>query len=268
MMKLLITGARGFIGKNLCARLEHIRSGGEPAPAFGRDITVLTYDKGMDPALLDSYCAQADFVFHLAGVNCPDNPQEFMTGNRDFTAALLRLLRRHDSRAPILFSSSVQAALDNPYGQSKKAAEDLIFSHGEQTGARVLIYRFPNVFGRWSRPNYNSVVATFCYNISRDLPIRISDPNRWITLVYIDDLIDELLRAVSGEETRDDTFCRVPVSQPITLGALAELLYSFRRSTDSPIFQTPLEEKLYRTWLSYLPSDSSGGGQGKMPAGR
>lgn len=261
MKKLLVTGAGGFIGKNLCATLEAIGNGTAPDVGFGSDFTVFAVHQNTPPELLEEYCAQADFVFHLAGVNRPEDPSEFAAGNCGFTQTLLAALQRHGSHAPVLFASSTQAALDNPYGRSKRAAEELVLAYAERTGTRQLVYRFPNVFGKWCRPNYNSVVATFCHNIARDLEIRVNDPAHCLTLLYIDDLIDEVLRAVSGNETRSGGFCQAPVTHTITLGALASTIRSFRSDralANISAIEQPLTRKLYSTYLSYLPKDSFG----------
>lgn len=246
--KILVTGAAGFIGKNLVAQL---RGAGYTA--------VYTYDKTTDPALLDAYTADCTFVFHLAGVNRPEDPAEFTAGNCGFTAALLDSLRRNGNLAPVLFASSIQAERDNPYGNSKRAAEEMLAAYARETDAPVLIYRLPNVFGKWCRPQYNSVVATFCYNIARDLPIQIHDPAVELQLVYIDDVAAEFLRALEGEPTRDGAFCRVPVSHRATLGQIAALLRSFRASRvnrETPNVGDPLSKKLYSTYLSYLPEEA------------
>ncbi len=246
--KILVTGAAGFIGKNLVAQLR------------GASYTaVYTYDKTTDPALLDAYTADCTFVFHLAGVNRPEDPAEFTAGNCGFTAALLDSLRRNGNLAPVLFASSIQAERDNPYGNSKRAAEEMLAAYARETGAPVLIYRLPNVFGKWCRPQYNSVVATFCYNIARDLPIQIHDPAVELQLVYIDDVAAEFLRALEGEPTREGAFCRVPVSHRATLGQIAALLRSFRASRvnrETPDVGDPLSKKLYSTYLSYLPEEA------------
>lgn len=246
--KILVTGAAGFIGKNLVAQL---RGAGYTA--------VYTYDKTTDPALLDAYTADCTFVFHLAGVNRPEDPAEFTVGNCGFTAALLDSLRRNGNLAPVLFASSIQAERDNPYGNSKRAAEEMLAAYARETDAPVLIYRLPNVFGKWCRPQYNSVIATFCYNIARDLPIQIHDPAVELQLVYIDDVAAEFLRALEGKPTRDGAFCRVPVSHRATLGQIAALLRSFRASRvnrETPNVGDPLSKKLYSTYLSYLPEEA------------
>ena len=246
-MKILITGANGFVGRNLIATLQQMEG-----------FEILPYDIDTDPALLDEYTKACAFVFHLAGVNRPEKVEEFMEGNFGFTSLLLDSLKKSENTAPVLITSSIQAALDNPYGQSKKAGEDLMFSYGKETGAKVLVYRFPNVFGKWCRPNYNSAVATFCHNIARDLPIRINDSEVMMHLVYIDDVVEELVRALHGHETLKGNFCAVPVEHAIKLGEIAELLYSFKNSRKEltvPDFSDAFTRKLYAAYLSYLPED-------------
>lgn len=259
-MKILITGAKGFIGKNLTSALHNIRTGKDNSFGLSEDITLYEYDIDSSESLLDSYCADCDFVFHLAGVNRPKEEQEFMEGNFGFTSNLLDALKRHKNSCPIMLSSSIQAELDNPYGQSKRAGEELIASYGKEAGAKTYIYRFPNVFGKWCRPNYNSVVATFCYNIARGLPIQINDDLTLLQLVYIDDLVAELIGALQGKEHRDDKdYCFVPEVHPITLGELAELLRSFPKSREEcsipDMTEGGLTKKLYAAYLSYLPVD-------------
>ena len=257
-MKILVTGAHGFVGKNLCATLYNIAAGKDRSHGIDADITVYEYDLDTDPALLDVYCSDCDFVFHLAGVNRPQDPAEFMTGNFGFTSVLLDTLRQHNNTCPVMLSSSIQAALDNPYGQSKRAGEELLLSYGKETGADVLIYRLPNVFGKWCRPNYNSAIATFCYNVSHDLPIQVNDRAIQLTLVYVDDVVDELVRALEGNPDRDGDYCRVPVEHKATLGEIVDLIYAFH---DQPatllIPEIPngsFAKKLYSTYLSYLPA--------------
>ena len=277
-MNILITGARGFIGKNLIATLHNIKDGKDRsfgaltagqvagaavAPAENSDLTIYEYDKDTDPALLDAYCKTADFVFHLAGVNRPQDPKEFMEGNFVFTSMLLDTLKKHGNTCPVMISSSIQAALNNPYGERKKSGEDLLFAYGEETGAPVLVYRFPNVFGKWCRPNYNSVIATFCNNIARDLPIMVNDPTVELTLVYVDDVVAELVAALKGEANRtEEGYCRVPVEHKITLGEIVEMLRGFRASRgEGASLAVPdlaagsFSKKLYSTYLSYLPED-------------
>ncbi len=246
-MNILITGAQGFIGTNLIVELKNQKYA-----------NILTYDIDSDPALLKEYCEKADFVFHLAGVNRPEDPKQFMEGNFGFTSILLETLKSCQNNCPIMISSSIQAALANPYGQSKKAGEDLIFAYGNETGAKVLVYRFPNVFGKWCRPNYNSAVATFCHNIARDLPINVNDPKVVMQLVYIDDLVQEMIRALHGEENRAGLFCTVPVVHSVTLGEIVALIASFRKSREDrsvPDLSNLFVKKLYSTYLSYLPDD-------------
>lgn len=247
IMKILVTGANGFIGKNLIAELKNQKYS-----------DILAFDLDTDPSLLDTYCQEADFVFHLAGVNRPQEQSEFMTGNFGFSSALLDLLKKYKNRCPIMISSSAQAAIDNPYGKSKKAGEELMFEYARETGAKSLVYRFPNVFGKWCRPNYNSAVATFCYNIANDLPISVNDPSVVMTLVYIDDLVEELLLALHGNEHSVDAFCEVPVTHTILLGEIADLIYSFKQSRKErsvPDMSSGITSKLYSTYLSYLPKD-------------
>jgi UDP-2-acetamido-2,6-beta-L-arabino-hexul-4-ose reductase len=246
-MKILITGAKGFVGKNLVAELKT-----KP------NVEILDFDIDTDPSLLVDYCQAADFVFHLAGVNRPQDQSEYMTGNFGFTSTLLDTLKKCKNKCPVLISSSTQALLDNPYGKSKKAGEDLLFDYSQETGAKVLVYRLPNVFGKWCRPNYNSVVATFCHSIARDLPISINDPNVIMSLVYIDDVVSELVRALAGEENKKGSFCEVPVVYTVTLGDVVRLIRSFKNSRlerSIPDMSDAFTSKLYSTYLSYLPED-------------
>lgn len=257
-MKVLVTGAYGFVGKNLCATLKNIADGKDKSYNIDSDITVFQYDLGTDKALLDTYCKECDFVFHLAGVNRPETEEEFMEGNFGFSSTLLDTLKKYNNTCPIMISSSIQAELDNPYGRSKKAGEDLMFAYGEETGAKVMVYRLPNLFGKWSRPNYNSVIATFCHNIARDMPITVNNRDVNMTLVYIDDLINELISALKGEENREGAFCKVPVEHKITLGEIADLIYSFKESRETkavPDMSDDFTKKLYATYLSFLPED-------------
>lgn len=258
-MNILVTGAKGFVGKNLVAQLCNIRDGKAKNYAVGSDIVVWEYDIDSTPEQLDEYCAQADFVFNLAGVNRPKEQSEFMKGNFGFASTLLETLKKHGNTCPVMISSSIQAALDNPYGESKRAGEQLMFDYARETGARVLVYRFPNLFGKWCRPNYNSVVATFCNNIANDLPITVNDPNVVLTLAYIDDVVEELIAALSGNEHRRDEFCFVPQEHKVSLGEIVDLLHSFRdmpRTLGVPDL-TPgsFAKKLYSTYLSYLPAE-------------
>lgn len=259
-MKILVTGAKGFVGRNLCAQLRNIRDGKIKNAPVKID-EVMEYDVDSSPEELDDYCAEADFVFNLAGVNRPKDPQEFMRGNFGFASTLLDTLKKHGNKAPVMISSSTQAELDNPYGESKRAGEQLMRRYSEETGAKVLIYRFPNLFGKWCRPNYNSAVATFCNNTANDLPITVNDRATELTLVYIDDLVDEMLRALASGENRDPKtdICTVPVSHRATLGQIVDLLEGFKampRTLAVPDL-TPggFEKKLYSTYLSYLPKE-------------
>ena len=258
MMNILVTGARGFVGQNLIAALKNIQDGKDKTTGVTRELCLMPYDLDTDPKLLDEYCSKADFVFNLAGVNRPKDPAEFMSGNFGFSSTLLETLKKHHNTCPVLLSSSIQAMLDNPYGQSKKAGEELFFTYGRETGAKVLVYRLPNLFGKWCRPNYNSAVATFCYNIAHDLPITVNDRSAQMTLVYIDDLVAEFLRALQGKENREGDYCRVPVEHKITLGEIVDLLYSFKASREDrsvPDMSDAFTKKLYATYLSYLPTD-------------
>ncbi len=258
-MNILVTGASGFVGKNLLSQLRNIRDGKAKNYAVEGDLTLYEYDLGSTPEELDLYCKNADFVFNLAGVNRPQDPAEFMKGNFGFASTLLDTLKKHGNTCPVMISSSIQASLDNPYGESKRAGEQLLFDYAEETGAKVLVYRFPNLFGKWCRPNYNSAVATFCNNIANDLPITVNDPSVELHLVYIDDVVDELIGALTGGEHRDGAFCVVPTSHRITLGGIVDLLHSFRRMPETlevPDTTTDgFAKKLYSTYLSYLPED-------------
>lgn len=258
-MNILVTGASGFVGKNLLSQLRNIRDGKAKNYAVGEDITLYEYDLDSTPEELDAYCQDADFVFNLAGVNRPQDPAEFMKGNFGFASTLLNTLKKHGNTCPVMISSSIQAALDNPYGESKRAGEQLLFDYAKETGAKVLVYRFPNLFGKWCRPNYNSVVATFCHNIANDLPITVNDASVELHLVYIDDVVDELIGALTGDEHREGNFCYVPTSHRITLGGIVDLLHSFRRMSET--LEVPdttgdgFAKKLYATYLSYLPAE-------------
>ena len=241
------------------SQLENIASGKARNYAIaGKELHVQGYDVDSDPAVLEEYCRRADFVFNLAGVNRPEDPSEFMKGNFGFASVLLDTLKKCGNTCPVMISSSTQAALDNPYGESKRAGEELLFEYGRETGAKVLVYRFPNVFGKWCRPNYNSAVATFCHNIAHGLPIRVNDPSVVMHLVYIDDVVDELIGALSGDEHRAGAFCEVPVVHEITLGGIVDLLYSFRdmqQDLEVPDLGDAFTKKLYSTYLSYLPKE-------------
>jgi UDP-2-acetamido-2,6-beta-L-arabino-hexul-4-ose reductase len=251
MKTVLVTGAAGFIGKNLCASL-----------AQRKDIEVLPYDIDDSPETLADCAARADFVFHLAGVNRPQNIGEFDKGNRGFTEELLDMLEKSGRKAPVVMTSSIQASLDNPYGISKKAAEDAVFNWSSQTATDGLVYRLPNVFGKWCRPNYNSVVATFCHNIARGLPIQVNNPETRLSLVYIDDVVEELVAAMDGAAQKgDDGFCHMTRTFSVTLQQLADTIYSFAESRMSlvvPNFEGDFERCLYATYTSYLPEDGFG----------
>lgn len=257
-MNILITGAKGFIGKNLIAELNNIKEGKAKGYHLKSNLTLFEYDIDTNPSLLDGYCRDADFVFHLAGVNRPKEQSEFMEGNFGFTSLLLETLKKHGNNCPVMLSSSIQAELDNPYGISKKAGEDLLLEYGRETGSDVLIYRFPNVFGKWCRPNYNSAVATFCHNVAHDLPIQVNDRSVNMTLVYIDDVVKELIAALEGNPNKSGEFCKVPVEHKITLGEIVDLVYSFKESRKNLLvadLSDPFTKKLYSTYLSYLPED-------------
>lgn len=246
-MKILITGAKGFIGKNLITELKNRKYN-----------DIFEYDKDKDLSLLSDYCSEADFVYHLAGVNRPREQSEFMKGNLGFTSILLDELKKNKNKCPVMMASSTQATLDNPYGKSKKAGEEVLYAYGNETGAKVLVYRFPNIFGKWCRPNYNSVVATFCHNISRGLDITLNDPNVVMNLVYIDDVIEELVKALNGKENNIGGFCEVPNVHKVSLGKIADLIYSFRESREEraiPNMSDVFTKELYSTYLSYLPRD-------------
>lgn len=246
-MKILVTGANGFIGKNLIIELKNRKY---------KDI--FEYNRETNAALLDEYCKEADFVFHLAGVNRPEDESEFMEGNFGFTSILLDTLKRYKNTCTVMLASSIQAELDNPYGNSKKAGEDLLFNYGKETGSKVLIYRFPNVFGKWCRPNYNSAVATFCHNIAHNRPIVVNNPSTVMNLVYIDDVVNELINALEGNENRSGDYCEVSLVHTITLGEVADLIYSFRESRQNcsvPHMSDEFTKKLYSTYLSCLPKD-------------
>lgn len=273
-MKILVTGAKGFVGRNLCAQLKNIRDG--KARCYG-SVTVsevYEYDLDSTPEELDTWCAQADFVFNLAGVNRPQNQEEFMAGNFGFASTLLDTLRKHGNACPVMLSSSQQASLtgrfgNSEYGRSKKAGEELFLRYGEETGAKVLVYRFPNLFGKWCRPNYNSAVATFCNAVANDLPYTVNDPSVELELLYIDDLVDEMIACLRAEEHRCEfegldvipsasgLYCYVPVTHKATLGEIVDLLNQFaaqpRTLMIPEIPAGSFAKKLYSTYLSYLP---------------
>lgn len=258
-MKVLVTGAKGFVGKNLVAQLNNIKDG--KARCYGDLKVDAVYEYDIDSTIeeLDAFCKDCDFVFNLAGVNRPQNQEEFMQGNFGFASTLLDTLKKHGNKCPVMISSSTQAALDNPYGESKRAGEQLMFSYAEETGAKVLVYRFPNLFGKWCRPNYNSAVATFCNNIANDLPIQVNDPKVVLNLVYIDDLVDEMIAALKGEEHRKEQFCEVPIVHSVSLGEIVDLLYEFKDQSQTLVVpeipNNSFAKKLYSTFLSYFPKE-------------
>ena len=273
---ILITGAKGFVGKNLICTLEALKDGRDRTRPNLEIGEIFQYDRDTDPILLEEYCKKADFVFHLAGVNRPQNPDEFMEGNYGFSSRLLEILEKYENTCPVLLSSSTQASLEgrfsnSVYGQSKLAGEELFFEYGNKTGAPVLVYRFPNLYGKWCRPNYNSAVATFCHNLAHDLPIQVNDPSVELELLYIDDLIQECLTALEGNPHRcnldglqilpspSGNYCYVPTTHRATLGEIVALLETFKKQPDSLVMpeipQGSFEKKLYSTYLSYLPVD-------------
>ena len=274
-MKILVTGAAGFVGKNLTAALKNIKDGKDKTHPALEIETVYEYDIDSSEALLDEACREADFVFNLAGVNRPKDPEEFMKGNFGFASTLLSKLKEHGNTCPVMVSSSIQATCigryDSDYGRSKKAGEELMFSYAENTGAKVLVYRFPNLFGKWCRPNYNSAVATFCNNIANDLPITVNDPAVELELLYIDDLVDEMMAALEGCEhhcefdgintvlTDNGRYCAAPITHKVTLGEIVELLEGFKAQpstlTMPEIPYNSFAKKLYSTYLSYLPKE-------------
>ena len=277
-MNILITGAAGFVGKNLSAALHCLQNGTDrtrPGLTIGE---LYLYDKDSPAALLEEACQKADFVFNLAGVNRPKEQEEFMEGNFGFASTLLDTLKKYKNTCPVMLSSSIQATLvgryaQGGYGLSKKAGEELFFRYGEETGAKVLVYRFPNLFGKWCRPNYNSVVATFCYNYAHDLPITVSDPAVELEMLYIDDLVAEMLDALEGKEhhcefeglttvlTEDGRYCAAPVSHRVTLGEIVALLDSFKAQPQTLLMpeipEGSFAKKLYSTYLSYLPKEKA-----------
>lgn len=246
-MKILITGSSGFIGKNLVQELR-----------YREYQDLLLFDMDTPIELLDEYVKQCDFIFHLAGINRPQNPKEFMEGNYGFTTKLLNILKKYNNQAPILITSSIQAELSNDYGKSKKEAEDVLLSFSKEYGNKSLVYRLPNVFGKWCKPNYNSAVATFCNNIANDLSITVNDPKVEMKLVYIDDVVNEFLLALKGEENKKGDFCFVQPVYQIQLGEIVNKIYSFksfRENLGVPSFIDEFEKKLYATYLSYLPKN-------------
>ena len=277
-MNILVTGAKGFVGRNLCENLKNIRDGKNRTRPALRVENVFEYDLDTDPALLDEYCAKADFVFNLAGVNRPKEQSEFMQGNFGFASTLLDTLKKHGNTCPVMLSSSIQATLigrygQSDYGKSKLAGEELFFAYAKETGAPVLVYRFPNLFGKWCRPNYNSAVATFCHNTAHDLPLTVNDPATELELLYIDDLVEEMLDALEGHPHRcdydglapifgqDGRYCAAPVTHKVTLGEIVALLDAFKAQPATLLMpEIPagsFAKKLYSTYLSYLPKEKA-----------
>ena len=277
-MKILVTGAKGFVGKNLCAQLRNIKDG--KARCYGNLTVSEVYEYDIDSTVedLENYCRDCNFVFNLAGVNRPQNPEEFMLGNFGFASQLLETLKKHGNNCPVMLSSSAQASLagrfgNSEYGRSKKAGEDLFLKYGAEVGARVLIYRFPNLYGKWCRPNYNSAVATFCNNIANNLPIQVNDPSVELELLYIDDLVEEMVAALQGKEHHcefegldvipqaDGRYCYCPVTHKATLGQIVDLLHLFEEMPRTLMIpEIPADsfaKRLYSTYLSYLPQEKA-----------
>ena len=275
-MKVLVTGAKGFVGKNLCAQLNNIKTG--KVKCYGNLVIeeVFEYDLDSTPEQLDAWCKDCDFVFNLAGVNRPQDPKEFLEGNFGFATVLLNTLKKYKNNCPVMISSSIQATLagrfgTSEYGKSKKVGEELMFQYGEETGAKVLVYRFPNLYGKWCRPNYNSVVATFCNNIANDLPITVNDPSVDMEFLYIDDLVEEMICALNGEEhhcefegvetvlSPNGRYCTAPITHHVKLGEIVDLLYKFAEMPKTLMIpEIPagsFAKRLYSTFLSYLPKE-------------
>lgn len=276
-MNILVTGAKGFVGKNLCESLKNIKDGKDKTRPELAIESVFEYDIDTDPALLGEYAGAADFVFNLAGVNRPQDPSEFVKGNADFAASLLEALKNNKNTCPVMLASSIQASCigryDSDYGRSKKMGEELFFNYAKETGAKVLVYRFPNLFGKWCRPNYNSAVATFCNNIANDLSVTVNDRNTELELLYIDDLVAEMLDALEGKEHRctfdgvetvlkeKGEYCAAPKTHKVTLGEIVDLLETFKAQAETLIMpeiaSDSFAKKLYSTYLSYLPREKA-----------
>lgn len=275
-MKILVTGAKGFVGKNLCTALKNVAEGKDKTRGIDSDITLYEFDIDTEKSLLFEYCKDADFVFNLAGVNRPENSEDFMNGNFGFASDLLNCLKSAGNKCPVMLSSSLQATLvgryaDGEYGKSKKAGEDLFFNYAKETGAEVFVFRFPNLFGKWCRPNYNSAVATFCNNIANGLPICVNDPTTKLQLLYIDDLVDEMFNLLKGRvyrceydgletvEKEDGKFCFCPTVHNVTLGEIVDLLNRFENQPSTLVIpeipENSFAKKLYSTYLSYLPKE-------------
>ena len=262
-MNVLVCGSNGFVGKNLVANLYNIKNGTNRTRNIKID-NIYEYDKDSTIEQLERYCKDCDFVFNLAGVNRPKDDKEFMEGNFGFASTLLEMLKKHNNKCPVMLSSSIQASLkgryaNSEYGKSKLAGEELFFNYAKENNVKVLVYRFPNLFGKWCRPNYNSAVATFSNNIANDLPITINDPSVELELVYIDDLVEEMFDALEGKEHNDGKYCYVPVSYKKTLGEIVDLLYSFKKQPETLVMPSipdkSFEKKLYSNYLSYLPKE-------------
>ena len=277
-MRILVTGAKGFVGKNLCAQLKNIKDG--KAKCYGDLVVDEVFEYDIDSTLeqLDAWCRDCDFVFNLAGVNRPQDPKEFMEGNFGFATILLNTLKEYKNTCPVMISSSIQATLagrfgTSEYGKSKKAGEELMFEYGKETGAKVLVYRFPNLYGKWCRPNYNSAVATFCNNIANDLPITVNDPTVDMELLYIDDLVEEMICALKGQEHHcefegvetvfkaDGRYCAAPITHHVKLGEIVDLLHQFAEMPKTLMIpEIPADsfaKRLYSTYLSYLPKEKA-----------
>ena len=256
-MKVLVTGSNGFVGRNLVESLKSLRDNKDRTRPELKIEEIYEFDRDTDIKLLDEYCEKCDFVFNLAGVNRPQDPKEFMEGNFGFASTLLDTLKKHNNKCPVMLSSSIQAALDNDYGKSKKAGEDLFFNYAKENNSKVLVYRFPNLFGKWSRPNYNSVIATWCYNYANDLDIQVNDPSVELELAYIDDVVKELIDALEEKEHIKDNYCYVPTTHKVTLGRIVEILDSFKAQPNTLVIpeipNDSFEKKLYSTYLSFLP---------------
>lgn len=256
-MKVLVTGSSGFVGRNLVESLKSLRDNKDRTRQNLKIEEIFEFDRDTDMSLLDEYCAKCDFVFNLAGVNRPKDPKEFMEGNFGFASTLLDTLKKHNNKCPVMLSSSIQAKLDNDYGKSKLEGEKLFFNYAKENNSKVLVYRFPNLFGKWCRPNYNSVIATWCYNYANDLDIQVNDPSVELELAYIDDVVKELIDTLEEKEHIEDNYCYIPITHKVTLGRIVEILDSFKSQPETLVIpeipNDSFEKKLYSTYLSYLP---------------